>query len=165
MRRKDREMDEAFALGIADKCEYAVLSMTDTGGTPYCVPISITRDGRDIFFHCAKEGKKVDAMRGNPEVCIACVGDTRPATDKFTTEFESAVIRGRAEEVLEDAQKIHALRLLCQRHTPANMDHFDAAVRKSLSRTAVWKVTIREISGKRKKYDREGKEMKFGRMQ
>lgn len=163
MRRKDREMDEIFALGIADKCEYAVLSMTDTGGAPYCVPISIARDGRDIFFHCAREGKKIDAMRRAPEVCIACVGDTRPAVDKFTTEFESAIIRGRAEEILEDTQKIHALRLLCQRHTPANMHNFDAAARKSLARTAVWRVPIREITGKRKKYDSQGKEMKFGR--
>ena len=165
MRRKDREMDEAFALGIADKCEYAVLSMTDGGGAPYCVPISIVRDGRDVFFHCAREGKKVDAMRGKAEVCIACVGSVRPAADKFTTEFESAIIRGRAEEVLEDAEKIRALRLLCQRHTPANMHNFDAAVSKSLARTAVWKVAIREITGKRKKYDGEGREMKFGRTQ
>lgn len=165
MRRKDREMDEAFALGIADKCEYAVLSVLDSEGAPYCVPVSIVRDGRDIFFHCAKEGKKVDAMRKNPEVCIACVGDTRRMEDEFTTEFESAIIRGGAEEVLEDGQKIHALRLLCQRHTPTNMHNFDAEVRKSLSRTAVWRVAIRTISGKRKKYDGEGREMKFGRMQ
>lgn len=165
MRRRDREMDEAFALGITDKCEYAVLSMLDSEGAPYCVPVSIVRDGRDIFFHCAKEGKKVDAMRQSPEVCIACVGDTCRAKDKFTTEFESAIIRGRAEEVLEDGQKIHALRLLCQRHTPANMHNFDGEVRKSLSRTAVWRVSIRTISGKRKKYDSEGREMKFGRMQ
>lgn len=165
MRRKDREMDEAFALGIADKCEYAVLSMTDSDGAPYCVPVTIVRDGRAIFFHCAREGKKVDAMRRDPEVCIACVGDTRRATDKFTTEFESAVIRGRAEEVLEDGEKVRALRLLCQRHTPANMANFDTEVRRSLARTAVWRVAIRTITGKRKKYGRDGKELKFGKME
>lgn len=38
MRRKDREMDEDFALEIADKCEYAVLSVIDNNGEPYCVP-------------------------------------------------------------------------------------------------------------------------------
>lgn len=151
MRRKDREMDQEFALGIVDKCEYAVLSMIDSQGAPYCVPLSIVRDGQNIFFHCAKEGKKTDAMRGNPEVCIACVGDTRPAKDKFTTEFESAIIRGRAEEVLEDAEKIRVLRLLCERHTPTNMHNFDAEAARSLSHTAIWMVPIRAISGKRKK--------------
>lgn len=165
MRRKDREMDEDFALEIADKCEYAVLSVIDNNGEPYCVPISIVRDGRDIFFHCARDGKKIDSMCGNPEVCIACVGDTCRAKDKFMTEYESAIIRGKAEEVTEDEKKVHALRLLCERHTPTNMQNFDNAVSKSLLRTAIWKVRIGTISEKRKKYDNEGKEMKFGRMQ
>ena len=96
---------------------------------------------------------------------MSCVGDTLRATDKFTTEFESAVIRGNACEVTDDDEKIHALRLICQRHTPANMEQFDAAIEKSLARTGVWKIDIAEITGKRKKYDSSGKEMKFGRME
>ncbi len=34
----------------------------------------------------------------------------------------------------------------------------------NLFRTAVWKVVMKDITGKRKKYDSEGIEMKFGRM-
>ncbi len=61
--------------------------------------------------------------------------------------------------------KIHALRLICQRHTPANMAEFDEAIRRSLPRTAIWRIEIREITGKRKKFDAQGQEMKFGRME
>ena len=43
------------------------------------------------------------------------------------------------------------------------MAEFDDAIAKSLSRTAIWRIDISEISGKRKKYDSHGKEMKFGR--
>lgn len=157
MRRKDREMDENFALEIVDKCEYAVLSMVDSNGEPYCVPVSIVRDGRDIFFHCARDGKKIDCMHKNPRICIACVGDTCRAKDKFTTEYESAVIHGRAEEVIEDEDQVHALRLLCERHTPTNMQNFEKAVSQSLFCTAVWKISIDTISGKRNKYDNEEK--------
>ena len=57
MRRKDCEMDEEFAISIVDKCEYALISMVDKDGAPYCVPVSIDRDGMEIFFHCAKAGK------------------------------------------------------------------------------------------------------------
>jgi len=165
MRRKDREMDREFALGIVDKCEYAVLSMTDEKNMPYCVPISIVCDNDVIYFHCARDGKKVDVMQNNPNVCIACVGDTKRALDKFTTEYESAIICGEVREVTSDEEKIHALRLLCQRHTPTNMQNFDTAIEQSLSRTAIWKVQIISITGKRKKSDQTGKEMKFGRMQ
>lgn len=163
MRRIDREMPAEFAYDVTDRCEYAMLSMTDPEGLPYGLPITIVRDGNIIYFHCAKEGFKVQCLRTNPQVCLACVCDTHIIAEKFTTEFASAILRGTASEVTDDAEKIHALRLLCQRHTPAGMDGFDTAVAKSLPRTAVWKIRISEITGKRKKYDSHGEEMKFGR--
>lgn len=164
MRRKDREMDKNFALYVADKCEWAALSLVD-GDKPYCVPVTIVRVGDYIYFHTAKAGQKIDLLRKNPSVCVVCVGDTYRTPDKFTTEYESAVIKGKAEEVLDDAEKIEALRALCQRHTPTNMNMFESEAARSLAVTGVWKIKILEITGKRKKYDKDGKEMKFGRME
>ena len=164
MRRKDREMPEEFAWEVADKYEWAVLGMVDPNGMPYCVPISIARDGKSVYFHSAKGRFKIECLGEKAQVCISCVGDTFRTPDKFTTEFESAVLRGQAVEVTDDQEKIHGLRLLCERHTPTNMENFDDAITRSLSRTGVWKIEIREITGKRKKYDAQGKEMKFGRV-
>ena len=155
MRRKDREMDRNFALAVADKCEYATLGMTTPDGAPYCIPVTIVRIDDSIYFHTAKEGLKIDSLRKHPAVCLSCVGDTKRATDRFTTEFESAVINGTAVEVTDDDEKISALRGICQRHTPSNM----------LPRTGVWKINIESITGKRKKFDKDGNEMKYGRME
>ena len=165
MRREDREMDKNFAFYVTDKCEYAVIAMTDDDKKPYCLPVTIVRDNDIIYFHSAKEGRKVEVLQKNPYVCMTCVGDTYRPPDKFTTEFESAVLYGTAAEVTDDNEKIHALELLCRRHTPANMHMFDAAVERSLSRTGVWKIEISSITGKRKKYDKDGVEMKYGRME
>ena len=164
MRRKDHEMDKDFALMVVDKCEYAVLGMADKQ-QPYCIPITIARDGDFIYFHSAKQGRKTDLLRENPSVCLTCVGDTHIMEGMFTTEFESAVVFGKAEAVMEDQEKIHGLRLICERHAPDNMSEFDEAIERSLFRTAVWKISIGEITGKRKKYDKNGEEMKFGRME
>lgn len=163
MRRKDRETDEAFALTVVDKCEWAVLSTIDPEGEPYCLPITIVREGRSIYFHAATTGLKSDCLRKHARVCLACVGDTRRLTDRFTTEYEAAVVRGDAALVNDDGEKIHALRLLCQRHTPANMAAFDKAIELSLSRTAVWRIAVVSVSGKRKKYDADGNELSCGR--
>ena len=54
----------------------------------------------------------------------------------------------KAEEVTEETEKIQALRLLCQRYAPENMAGFQAAVEKSLGRTAVWKIAVQTITGK-----------------
>ncbi|MGN1136022.1 MAG: pyridoxamine 5'-phosphate oxidase family protein [Oscillospiraceae bacterium] len=151
MRRKDREKDKAFAESIADKCEWAVISMITPDNKPYCIPITIVREDSKIYFHSAKEGFKTDCLKNDPSVCISCVGDTCRQTDRFTTLFESAVIRGTASEVTSDEEKIHALKILCERHTPANMADFDSAIERSLARTAVWRIDIEDITGKAKK--------------
>jgi len=163
MRRRDREMPEDFALLVADKCEYAVISVTDANGNPYCVPVSIVREGRTLYFHSATDGFKAEAMRKNPKVCIACVGSTHLVPAQFTTEYESAVIRGTAYEVPNETEKRKALRLICERYAPSNMESFETAVSASLSRTAIWKIEITEITGKRKKYDSQGNEMEYGK--
>ncbi len=117
----------------------------------YALPLSIARIDNVIYFHCAKEGKKIDCFRQNNQVCISCVGDTLRPTDEFTTKYESAIIRGKIFEVLDDNEKIAALRAICQRHTPANMPNFDEAISRSLKITAIWKVIIEDVDGKRRK--------------
>lgn len=165
MRRKDREMPESFALEVIDKCDFGTLAMADAEGQPYCLPLSIVRDDRVIYFHSAMQGEKIEYLRQNPKICLACVGDTHVPPKKFTTEYESAVVFGTASEVTDPDEKIHALRLLCLRYTPDNMDAFDKAIEMSLKRTAIWKLTMDKVTGKRKKYDKDGVEMKFGRME
>ena len=160
MRRKDREMDEAFALSVLDRCAYMTLAMRDGRGDPYCIPVSAVREGDVLYFHCAPEGEKADCLRACPRVCLSAVGETRLVPENFSTEYESAVVRGTAEEVTEEREKIHALRLICLRYAPGNMAGFDAAVERSLSRTGIWKITMEQVTGKRKKYGRDGRKLK-----
>ncbi len=149
MRRKDREMPAEFALTVADSCVYAVLSMVDPTGAPYSVPLNIVRDGNTVFFHCAAEGFKTDCLRQNPAVCLVCVDNAHRPPDAFTTKYESAILRGTAAEVETDEEKIHALHLLCLRHTPTHMDAFTPEIEKYLAHTAVWRIEIEEITGKK----------------
>jgi hypothetical protein len=46
------------------------------------------------------------------------------------------------------------------------MDAFDQSIEQSLSRTAVVRITLTASpTGKRKQYDKNGDEMKYGRME
>ena len=149
MRRKDREMPAALALALVDKCAYAVMATVNADGTPYCVPLSPAREGEWLYFHCAKEGHKVDNLRRMNRVCVSCVGDNVKAIPgQFSIEFESAVINGAASEITDREEKIHALDIISRRHAPDNMAAFDGEIQKMLDHTAVWKIHIDEISGK-----------------
>ncbi len=151
MRRKDREMPPEFGLWVADKCEYGVAAMIDESGMPYAAALNLARDGQSLYFHCAGQGKKTDCLRKNPQVCISFVTGTQLQPEKFTTKFQSAVIRGKAVEVTSDQEKIRALRVICLKLAPSNMADFDNAIQRSLNRTAVWRIDISEITAKEKK--------------
>lgn len=161
MRRKDREMPADFAHMVLDNSLWVTLAMLDPEGRPYAVPISIVREGNSIYFHAAKAGRKTRCLKNRPQVCLVAVSEARPAARHFTMEFSSAIVHGTAQEVLTTEEKIHALRLLCLRYAGENMANFEEAVERSLSRTAIWKISVSELSGKRKKYDADGTEMTF----
>jgi uncharacterized protein len=152
MRRKDREKDRAFALDVIDRSQYGVVAMTGEEGAPYCLPLSMVRLGENLYFHCALEGTKLDLLRRDGRVCVSFVAANQGAEDKFTTYYQSANVRGTAAEVEDEAEKILALRALCEKLTPRNMtgDNFDRAIAKSLAVTGVWRIAMEEITGKEK---------------
>ena len=176
MRRKDREMDKDFAYSIIDQAQVASLATTSEDGNPYCVPISFARNEDKIYIHSAHQGTKIENIKKKQNVCMSFVGDIkipfpdkdssagRKASEVFTTEFESAIIFGTANILTDDEEKILGLRLLCEKYTPNNMYFFDDAVESGLKITNVIRIDIEDISGKRKKYDNEGIEMKWGRV-
>lgn len=186
MRRKDRQMPPNFAHQVIDKAQYGVVSMID-GENTYSVPLSIVRSGDVLYFHSAKQGRKVDVLARNANVTVVFVGDKRVPenyssdeleemnkdasmavkliSNVFTTEFESTIVTGVAKLVDNEEEKITAMRLICEKYTPNKMEYFDTAITAGLNRTNVYKVEMESISAKRKKYDSDGVEMKYGRME
>ncbi|MBR5749624.1 MAG: pyridoxamine 5'-phosphate oxidase family protein [Prevotella sp.] len=171
MRKASREMDAAFALEVLDKAPYITVSFTRPNGTPYGVPLSLARtNDKTFYFHCALEGDKLDCIAVNQTVALSavtkCAPTVGPKDGSFTLQYKSAMAVGKAEIVTDRDEKIKALRAICQRFLPKHMDAFDDAIARSLERTAVVKITLTEpATGKRKQYDKQGDELKYGRME
>lgn len=186
MRRKDREMSLDFSVKLIDNSTYGVLSLIDSVGYPYGIPLSIVRDGYNLYFHSAKQGKKVDSMQDGNPVSVAFIGRVEVPelysesqlsdfleeehsgktliSKVFTTEFESTIVLGVIREVTNEKERINAMRLICEKYTPSKMPLFDLAINAGMSRTAIYRIEMASITGKRKKFDSEGEEMKWGRM-
>ena len=171
MRKASREMDSAFALEVFDKAPYVTVSFTKPDGSPYGVPLSLARkDEKTFYFHGAMEGEKMDCIAKNPTVALSavtrCSPTVGPKDGSFTLQYKSAMATGTAEVITDKVEKIEALRLICQRFLPHHMDAFDAAIERSIERTAVVKITLTASpTGKRKQYDKKGEEMKWQRME
>lgn len=166
MRKKSREMDSQWAWEVLHKAPYITVSFTDATGRPYGLPLSLaSADGVNWYFHCAPEGKKLDAIKIHPEVCLSavtrCTPTVGPKDATFTLQYKSAIAFGKATIVEDDVEKTKGLRLICERFLPDHMAAFDSSINRSLHRTAVVRITLTEPPvGKRKQYDENGDEMK-----
>lgn len=171
MRKTSREMPADWALDIMRKAPYITVSFIRPDGTAYGVPLSLaSTDDKTWYFHCAPEGDKLDAIAAHPEVCLSavtkCTPTVGPTDGSFTLQYRSAIAFGRAVLVTDVEEKIAALRAISERFLPQYMDAFDEAVHRSLHRTAVVRITLTAPpTGKRKQYDKQGEEMKYGRME
>lgn len=148
MRRKDRAMTPEEAWDVVEQCSYGVLTMTDADGSPYGVPVNLAHRGDELYFHCAMDGKKTDALRKNPRVSVVFVAKADVVEEKYTTRYASAMVFGTAAEVTDETEKREGLRAICQRHAPSHMEIFDDYAQPRLGRTAVWKISAEQISGK-----------------
>ena len=151
MRKAARQKDEEWALNVFDRAPFVTMSMIRLDGTPYGLPLSLIRSNRRTFyFHCADEGDKLDCIRANPVVSLSAVSRCTPKFEaekkNFTMYYDSAIALGEAEIVTDNSEKIMALRLLCQRFLPKQMENFDEAIKRSLERTVVVKITLTEPS-------------------
>ena len=152
VRRKDNTitLEESHALLKAG--QYCVLATVDAEGSPYATPLSYVFLHGKIYLHCAHEGHKIDNLRANPRCSLAVVGKTQPVyTKNFTTYYESVVIFGVAQEVLDAAEKTEALMAVAQKYLPEHMEKADNDIANSLSRTAVYRIQIEKITGKAKR--------------
>lgn len=146
MRRKDRENNsEEFYDLVFSKAEIIHVAFRDEP-YPYCLPFNFGKVGNNIYIHSAREGKKLDLIRENPEVAFSLAIDIRIDTEKYTTYFKSVCGEGVASLVEDPIEKGAALDAIGERYKarcprPATSAQID--------RVGIIKISIVSLSGKR----------------
>ncbi len=146
MRRFKQLLSEADAKDILSKGSNGILSLVDTDGTPYGVPMSYVYDGAHIYFHSAVEGHKIDCLRVNPRCAFCVVGQDSIFPEEFTSYFRSVIVKGRMHRVSEPEEIRKGLLLLCEKYAPG-LDP-EAEIAKHLSHVAVLRLDIEDMTGK-----------------
>lgn len=74
LRRKKQLLPSEETSAVLSQGTSGVLALSGDDGYPYAVPISYVYDGEKIYFHCAKSGHKMDAIRRDERASF-CVID------------------------------------------------------------------------------------------
>lgn len=150
MRRKDRALSEKDTERLLQQGEYGILSTVGEDAYPYGVPVHYVYSGQAIYLHCAVTGSKLDNIARNPKVSFCVVGNTQVLPGQFTTNYESAVVFGCAQEVFGE-EKQQAMELLLHKYSPDFLQSGLEYIQKSDSRVKVIKIQTEHLSGKSRK--------------
>ncbi len=74
MRRKKQALPLEECTAVLTQGTAGVLALSGDGGYPYAVPLSYIFDGDRLYFHCAKAGHKLDAIRQNNWASFCVIG-------------------------------------------------------------------------------------------
>ena len=148
MRRFGQQMDAAAAMEILEKGKTGILAVLGDGGYPYAVPLNYACHDNTIFFHCAHEGHKIEALRNCNKVSFCVVDMDEVVPETLSTDYRCVIVFGRARELTDRAEIISELTRFTEKY-----DGNREQLAKELSETlpAVIAIDIEHITGKQAK--------------
>lgn len=152
MRRKRQLLPQEEALAILTRASSGVLAAAGDGGYPYAVPLSfVYREGK-LYFHCAKSGHKLDALRRCPKASFCVVDQDQVVPEKYTTLYRSVVAFGTVRILTEEAEIRRAAACLGEKYNPGG-EGLQQEIDREFPALCMLEFTIEHLTGK------EGREL------
>lgn len=122
MRRTKQEMSREETEAVLYGGSAGVLALAGDGGYPYAVPISYVYDGEKLYFHCAKSGHKLDAVRRDGRASFCVIGQDQVVPEAYTTHFRSVIVFGHVRVMEDEADMRPAIEKLAAKYAPESTD-------------------------------------------
>ena len=149
MRRSAQALDGGACVEILERGTSGVLALAGDGGWPYAVPLSYAFDGEKLYFHCAREGHKLDAIRREARASFCVVDRDEVVPEEYTTYFRSVIAFGRVRVLEDEAQKRAAIELLARRYFPQDSaENRRRAIEREWAGLCMLEMDIEHMSGK-----------------
>ncbi|WP_216916014.1 pyridoxamine 5'-phosphate oxidase family protein [Nocardia noduli] len=144
--RTDRaDLDAVLDAGLV--CHLGVL----LGGSPVVIPTAYGRDSDTLYLHGSTgAGNMRAALAADISVAVTLVDGIVYARSAmhFSMNYRSAVMHGRAAEVTDPDQRLHALKVMVEHSAPGAWDRVRWPNKKELAATVVLALDLTEASVK-----------------
>ncbi|VBB05697.1 pyridoxamine 5'-phosphate oxidase [Lucifera butyrica] len=116
MRRGKQLLSIEDTVAVVDRCTNGILACLGDEDYPYAVPVSYVYFNEKIYFHSAKVGHKIDAISKNPKVSFSIIDEDTIVSEKYTTNFRSVIIFGKAR-IVEGDERSKAFKVLVEKYS------------------------------------------------
>ena len=149
MRRSRQELARQETDELLRTCTSGVLAVSGDGDWPYAVPLSYVYDGEKIYFHCAKSGHKLDALKNDGRCSFCVIARDEIVPEKYTTHYRSAVVFGRVHVLDDEAEKRAAIEKLAEKYSPRESSDARAAeIERFWNALCMLELSPEHVSGK-----------------
>jgi uncharacterized protein len=150
MRRKDKEITDKNEIEqIFKNAQVCRLGLFD-GKIPYIVPLNFGYKENTLYFHSALEGRKIDILKNNPNVCfeIDIPGKTINSEKacNWGMCFLSIIGEGKVLFLENESDKFTALNIIMEHYSDKSEWDYN---KKMLNKTLVFNISIDTISVKK----------------
>ena len=148
MRRWRQQLPNETSEEILRNATSGTLALLGDGYYPYAVPLSFVYADGIIYFHSAKSGHKIDAIRHHDKASFCVIAMDEIHGEEFTTYFRSVIAFGRITIVSSPEEKLEGARLLGRKYNPGDEAGLTHELEKGLAQMELLRLDIEHLTGK-----------------
>lgn len=149
LRRSRQALSPQTCGAVLERGTCGVLALSGDGGYPYAVPLSYVYADGKLYFHSARSGHKLDAIRSCPKASFCVVDQDQVAPEEFTTYFRSVIAFGSVRILEDEGERYAAIEKLARKYAPNSGEAERAgAIRREWEPLCMLEMTIDHLSGK-----------------
>ena len=147
MRRFKQALSAEECIRILENAYRGFFSVIGDGGYPYAVPINFVYEAGRLYFHCATEGHKLDAIRACDKACFTVLDEPEKEPGEWWYHVKSVICFGRVKILSDPDERNSRLRSLGQKYFPSSYD-LSSDILRNGPKAEILAFTIEHMSGK-----------------
>ncbi len=149
IRKKQNEIDVTAAETLLQDSRRGILAVNGDDGYPYAIPVNYfyDRDDQKIYFHGARAGHKVDALKACDKGCFTVYGNETVKEESWAPFLQSTVVFGRCHLLEAGEKAMELLKRFAMKYYP-DEKMVDEEIRQAGKAVQIFEIEIEHLSGK-----------------
>ena len=149
MRRFKQQVSEETCHKVLREQPRGILSVLGDDGYPYGMPLDhwFSEAENKLYFHCAKEGHKLDAIKACDKVSYCVMDEGFRKEGEWALNINSVIVFGRMSIVTDDEKKREICTNICHKFTD-DEEYLQKELESAFPRVCCLELKIEHMTGK-----------------
>ena len=147
MRRHKQLLSKEDTINILERCITGTLACIGDDDYPYSVPINYVYFRDRIYFHSAKAGHKIDAIKNNNKVSFSVIDEEKIISAEYTTYFRSVIAFGKAR-IVEGEELLESFKALVEKYSGDQSEEDKKKIIAGCTQAYILAIDIEHLTGK-----------------